>query len=73
MKHQRSSRHLYRMWHRGDKATIDHLVRAIASGKDDAAEPAVTPSHSAFTASGLAVEAQIRKAASPSPVGLAMF
>jgi hypothetical protein len=68
MKHLRSSRHLIKMWHRREKATIDHLVRAIGDTKNAAAT-----THSAFTASGLAIEDQVRKAWHPSPVGLAVF
>ena len=69
MKHLRSSRHLIKMWHRREKATIDHLVRKI-----DSAETAAAPSpRSAFTASGLAIETQVRKAWQQSPVGLAIF
>jgi hypothetical protein len=56
------------MWHRREKATIDHLVRAIGDTKSAAAT-----THSAFTASGLAIEDQVRKAWHPSPVGLAIF
>ena len=68
MKQLRSSRHLIRMWHRREKATIDYLVRSI--------EPVKGPSgtiHSPFTASGLAVEDQVRKAWRPACGGLAMF
>ena len=69
MKHPRSSRHLIKMWHRREKATIDHLVRSI--GGDGKSAAAAT--HSAFTASGLAVEDQVRKAWQPISAGLAMF
>ena len=68
MKHLRSSRHLIKMWHRREKATIDHLIRATEDHKI-----AATTDHSAFTASGLAIEDQVRKAWTPNPVGLAMF
>jgi hypothetical protein len=68
MKQPRSSRQLIRMWHRREKATIDHLVRSIDPLKSP---PATT--HSAFTASGLAVEDQVRKAWRPPTAGLAMF
>jgi hypothetical protein len=67
MKQPRSSRHLIRMWHRREKATIDHLVKSI----DPVKSPGTT--HSAFTASGLAVEDQVRKAWRPAAAGLAMF
>jgi hypothetical protein len=57
------------MWHRREKSTIDHLVRHIgADGKSLAAT-----THSPFTASGLAVEDQVRKAWQPISTGLAMF
>ncbi len=69
MKHLRSSRHLIKMWHRRDKATIDHLLRRI----DDAAAAAVPSPHSAFTVSGLPVEAQVRKAWQQSPGGIPIF
>lgn len=69
MKHLRSSRHLIKMWHRREKATIDHLVR-----RGDDADATVLPSpHSAFTTSGLPIEAQVRKAWQPSPGGLPIF
>lgn len=69
MKQHRSSRHVIKMWHRHEKATIDHLVRSIgADGKGLAAT-----THSPFTASGLAVEDQVRKAWRPISSGLAMF
>jgi hypothetical protein len=68
MKQLRSTRHLIKIWHRREKATIDHLVRAVAPSKD----PSGT-THSAFTATGLAVEDQVRKAWRPATAGLAMF
>lgn len=69
MKHLRSTRHLIKMWHRREKATIDHLIHGIT---DAEAAPLPSP-HSAFTASGLAVEAQVRKAWLPSSGGLPIF
>jgi len=68
MKQLRSSRHLIKMWHRREKATIDHLVRTIYPVKNPSGA-----NHSAFTASGLAVEDQVRKAWQPATAGLAMF
>jgi hypothetical protein len=68
MKDLRSSRRLIKIWQRREKATIDHLVAAAADGKG-----ATGTTHSAFTDSGLAVEDQVRKAWSPSSVGLASF
>jgi hypothetical protein len=68
MKQLRSSRHLIRTWHRREKATIDYLVRSTAPADNP---PATI--HSAFTASGLVVEDQIRKASQPATAGLAMF
>ena len=68
MKQLRSSRHLIRTWHRREKATIDHLVRSI-----NPVENPPTTVHSAFTASGLAIEDQVRKAWQPATAGLAMF
>lgn len=70
MKQLRSSRHLIRMWHRREKATIDHLARAV-NAPQASTSPAMT--HSAFTPSGLAVEDQLRKAWQPVTLGLAMF
>ena len=68
MKQLRSSRHLIRMWHRREKATIDQVARNI----DRVQMPSGTL-HSPFTASGLAVEDQVRKAWQPATAGLAMF
>jgi hypothetical protein len=68
MKHPRSSRHLIKMWHRREKSTIDHLVRSVGGTKNSV--PAV---HSAFTASGLAIEDQVRKTWRPGGGGLAIF
>ncbi len=68
MKQLRSSRRLIKMWHRREKATIEHDARTIGEPKG-----ATGTTHSAFTASGLAVEEQIRKACRPSPGGLAIF
>ena len=68
MKQLRSSRHLIKMWHRREKATIDYLVKSI----DPANNPARL-AHSAFTPSGLAIEDQVRKAWQPVSVGIAMF
>jgi hypothetical protein len=68
MKQLRSSRHIIKMWHRREKAMIDHLVRTLGEGRDS-----VGTTHSAFTPSGLVVEEQIRKACRPAAIGLAMF
>lgn len=68
MKRLRSSRHLIKMWHRREKATIDHLVRSIGETK-----AATGTTHSAFTPSGLPIEDQVRKAWRPCSAGLAMF
>ncbi len=68
MKDLRSSRRLIKIWRRREKATIDHLVNTAADAKG-----AAGTAHSAFTASGLAVEDQVRKAWWPSSVGLATF
>ena len=68
MKDLRSPRRLIRMWHRREKATIDHLVRNL-----DNAPGTGRPAHSAFTPSGQAVEDQVRKAWRPSCMGLAVF
>jgi hypothetical protein len=55
-------------WHCHDEATIDHLVRLLTEPNSR-----LSNVHSAFTASGLAIEDQIRKAWRPDSVGLAMF
>ncbi len=68
MKQHRASRHLIKVWHRREKATIDHLVRSIGEPKSAAAG-----THSAFTSSGASVEEQVRKAWRPCSIGLAMF
>ncbi len=68
MRQPRSPRRLVRMWHRREKATIDHLVRTTGDAKG-----ASGTTHSAFTSSGLAVEEQVRKAWHPGPTGLAIF
>jgi hypothetical protein len=69
MKQLRSSRQLIKMWHRREKSTIDHLVRDVGALPKEAAGTM----HSAFTASGLAIEDQVRKAWRPYGAGLAMF
>ena len=72
MKQVRSSRQVppqaIENWHYHDEATIDHLVRLLTEPNSR-----VSNIHSAFTASGLAIEDQIRKAWRPDSVGLAMF
>ena len=68
MKRRLSSRRLIKMWHRREKATLDHLV-----GTADGAKAAAATGHSAFTSSGLAVEDQVRKAWRPNPTGIAIF
>ena len=68
MKQLRSSRRLIKMWHRREKATVDHVVGATGNAKG---VPGTT--HSAFTPSGLAVQDQVRKAWHPYPAGLAIF
>jgi hypothetical protein len=65
----RSSRRLIKMWHRREKATIDHLVGALRNTK----AASDSRQHSPFTASGLVVEDQVRKAWQPCGTGLAMF
>jgi len=68
MKKRLSSRQIIKNWHRREKGTMDHLVQTIG----DAPTPIGTM-HSPFTATGLAVEDQVRKACIPSPVGLPIF
>lgn len=71
MKDLRSSRHLIKIWRRREKSTIDHLVHNVAPAAPAREAPVRT--HSAFTASGLAIEDQVRKAWCPGLGGLAMF
>ena len=68
MKKQRSSRDLIKHWRKGEKATIDHLVRALGPGSRLG-----ETTHSAFTQTGLAIEDQVRKAWHQAPIGLAIF
>jgi hypothetical protein len=68
MKDLRSSRRLIKMRQRRVKATSDAIVDAPA---DMTGAPVSTLS--AYTASGLAIETQIRKAWRPSSEGLAIF
>ena len=68
MKKRLSSRQIIKTWHRREKRTIDHLVETAGEVK-----PPIGTIHSPFTASGLAVEDQVRKACIPSPVGLPIF
>lgn len=69
MKPLRSSRHLIKNWHRGEKAIIDHLIGQTGD-TDTGGEPS---RHSPFTASGQAIEAQIRKAWPQNQGGLPIF
>jgi hypothetical protein len=69
MKDLRSSRRLFKIWHRRDKAMIDHLVGAVGGSKGDTGGT----THSPTTSSGLIVEEQVRKAWQPCGVGLPIF
>ena len=68
MKDLRSSRRLVKMRQRRDKATIDRLVPVVVE-----ARAAAVTTLSAYTPSGLAIAAQVRKTWSPSAGGLAIF
>ena len=68
MRQLRSSRALVKLWLRRRRTRIQR-----AGGADGTAKPAPIASRSAFTASGLAVEAQLHKAFSPRRSGLATF
>ena len=72
MKQVRSSRqvprHVIESWHCHEEATIDHLVRLLTEPNSSYGN-----AHSAFTATGLPIEDQIRKAWRPESLGLAMF
>jgi hypothetical protein len=71
MKELRSSRRLIKIWQRREKATIHHFVDTAVDAAGTTGTTGTT--HSAFTASGLAIEDQVRKAWWPSSVGLATF
>ena len=62
------SRRRTRRRHVREKATIDHLVRAVYSKADERCT-----THSAVTASGLSVEEQVRKEWHSGLGGLALF
>ena len=68
MKDLRSARRLIKMRQRRDRATIDQPVRGNGAAKD-----ATRTTLSAFTASGLAIEDQVRKAWRPWSDGLPVF
>ena len=70
MKQLRSSRHLIRMWHRRDKATVAPVAGPVAAVPKAVSTGTV---HSAFTATGLSIEEQVRKAADRIMGGLALF
>jgi hypothetical protein len=71
MKELRSSRRLIKIWQRREKATIHHFVDTAVDAAGTTGTTGTT--HSAFTASGLAIEDQVRKAWRRSPEGLAIF
>ena len=62
------SRRRTRRRHVREKATIDHLVRAVYSKADERGT-----THPPVTASGLSVEEQVRKQWHPGLGGLALF
>jgi hypothetical protein len=62
------SRRRTRRRHVREKATIDHLVRAVFAKEDERGT-----THSPVTASGFSVEEQVRKEWQPGPGGLALF
>jgi hypothetical protein len=68
MKQLRSSRQLIKMLHRREKATIRRVAHTVREPQSP-----VATRHSAFTASGLAIEEQVRKAWLPCSLGLATF
>jgi phage gp16-like protein len=63
------SRRRTRRRHVREKATIDHLVRAVWAKAHERG----TTTHSPLTASGLSVEDQVRKQWHPGLGGLAVF
>ena len=62
------SRRRTRRRHVREKATIDHLVRAVWAKANERGT-----THSPLTASGLSVEEQVRKQWHPGLGGLALF
>ena len=72
MKQVRSSRQvspqIIESWHCREEAMIDHLVRLLTEPNSRLGNI-----HSAFTATGLPIEEQIRKTWRPDSMGLAMF
>ena len=62
------SRRRVRKRHVREKATIDHLVRAVYLKVDEKGT-----THAPITASGLSVEDQVRKEWHPGLGGLALF
>jgi hypothetical protein len=72
MKQVRSSRQVppqtTESWPCQEEATIDHLVRLVT-----ASNSRFGSIHSAFTATGLAIEDQVRKSWRPQSRGLAIF
>jgi len=67
MKDLRSARRLIKIRQRRDKPTVDRAARGTA------AKLAVASTLSAYTASGLAIEDQVRKAWRPWSAGLPVF
>lgn len=66
---QRDPQALFRKWHVGEKATIDHLVQTLSPETPHVE----TRIHDALTENGLVVEAQVRKIWSSPFIGLAVF
>ena len=66
---KRSEQRLFRKWHIGDEATINHLVRSLSPERPHIDNRV----HDAMTASGLVVESQVRKTWNNPVIGLAIF
>ena len=66
---KRDPQALFRKWHVGEKATIDHLVHSLAPETPHFE----TRIHDAITENGLSVETQVRKIWSSPFIGLAVF
>ena len=77
MNRPRSSRHIIKMrvktWHRRNRTAIDLPAGDRPAGATGDPQGAGAATHSAFTASGLAVADQVRKAWRSTPAGLAGF
>jgi hypothetical protein len=66
---KRSTPAHFRKWHIGEEATIEHLVRSLSPEQPHVDNRV----HDPVTATGLVVEAQVRKTWNNPIIGLAIF